>query len=87
MLTPEGEERGTFWIPRFGGPSSVGERDAEAELEALLSASTKAHLAADVEVGALLSGGLDSSLVASYAAEQSSKRRRRRHRSQARRGD
>lgn len=73
ILTPGGGEHGTFWIPRFGGPPPASEHDAAAEFEALLSASTKSHLAADVEVGALLSGGLDSSLVAAYAAEQSSK--------------
>lgn len=68
------ERRGTFWVPRFGGDAPSSERDAEIELERTLRESTRSHVLADVEIGAFLSGGLDSSLVASYAAEQSSKR-------------
>ncbi|MDI6103346.1 asparagine synthase (glutamine-hydrolyzing) [Actinoplanes sp. NEAU-A12] len=44
--------------------------EAEALLEAALAAAVERHLAADVEVGLTLSGGLDSTLLALFAAEQ-----------------
>ena len=45
-------------------------QDVENELFALLEASTREHLVADRPVGCLLSGGLDSSLVACLAARE-----------------
>jgi asparagine synthase (glutamine-hydrolysing) len=46
------------------------DEDAEEELRHLLEASTRDHLIADREVGCLLSGGLDSSVVACLAAKE-----------------
>jgi len=43
------------------------------ELEALLRDAVKGQLMADVPIGILLSGGLDSSLVTAFAAEASSR--------------
>ena len=41
----------------------------EAELRARMIDSVRAHMVADVPVGAYVSGGLDSSIVASLAAD------------------
>jgi asparagine synthase (glutamine-hydrolysing) len=46
-------------------------RHFEEEIEALLSESVQLHLRSDVPVGSYVSGGLDSSVVASIASSQS----------------
>jgi asparagine synthase (glutamine-hydrolysing) len=57
-----------YWeVPRGAG-RCADEASALEELEARLRASVEGHLEADVEVGALLSGGVDSSLVVALAA-------------------
>lgn len=65
---------GAYWrLPRWaGGPESSWETLLE-EVESLLDTSVKRQLVADVPVGVLLSGGLDSSLVAATAARVSSR--------------
>jgi len=49
-------------------PEPMDERDALAELRARLEASIRSQLVADVPVGVFLSGGIDSSTVAAFAA-------------------
>lgn len=64
----------SFWRLRFQSPASShpkDERDLAAELEELLRKAVATHLAADVPVGAFVSGGWDSSLVAAMAAKVS----------------
>ena len=72
-------EDGAVTIERYSRPapeaaSDVRNDDAEElaeELRARLRDSVRAHLNADVPVGVLLSGGVDSSLLAALAAQES----------------
>jgi asparagine synthase (glutamine-hydrolysing) len=58
-----------YWqLPEPAEPGRVIEADLEAELEGLLADAVHRQLVADVPVGILLSGGVDSSLVAALAA-------------------
>jgi len=68
---------GTATIERYARPGPLEPRtDDEAELveecRARLRDSVRAHLIADVPVGVLLSGGVDSGALAALAAEESS---------------
>ena len=68
VVEPSGPRQETFW--RFAFDHSNPTRDEHEyveELDALLTAAVKSHLAADVPVGLLVSGGWDSSLVAATA--------------------
>jgi asparagine synthase (glutamine-hydrolysing) len=47
------------------------ERDLVAELEAVLRRAVRRHMQSDVPVGAYLSGGLDSALIAAIAVQES----------------
>ena len=62
----------TYWRPPdlVHEPSSTA-AELDAELEALLRDSVRLRLQADVPVGVLLSGGVDSSLITAFAAEVS----------------
>src|SRR4029078_10685068 len=71
-------ENGEIALARFArpGPRPVRRDDDEAELveecRARLRDSVRAHLIADVPVGVLLSGGVDSGALAALAAQESS---------------
>jgi len=64
----------TYWRPRFGGvESSVAELSEDAatdRLEQVVLASVERRLMADVPIGVLLSGGVDSSVIAAAMARQ-----------------
>jgi asparagine synthase (glutamine-hydrolysing) len=71
-------EKGRTELVRYARPAPVPaaevRRDEEAELveelRARLRDSVRAHLVSDVPVGVLLSGGVDSSVLAALAAEE-----------------
>jgi asparagine synthase (glutamine-hydrolysing) len=70
-------EDGRVRVERFARPAPIDpRRDEEAELveelRARLRDSVRAHLVSDVPVGVLLSGGVDSALLAALAAEERS---------------
>jgi asparagine synthase (glutamine-hydrolysing) len=70
IIDPARESRAQFWQIRFR-PADPARSDADyaEELNTLLTEAVRSHLAADVPVGAFLSGGWDSSLTAALAAE------------------
>jgi asparagine synthase (glutamine-hydrolysing) len=76
LVWEDGEAR----VSRYARPAPVpadevrreGEDELAEELRARLRDSVRAHLIADVPVGVLLSGGVDSSVLAALAAQESS---------------
>lgn len=59
-----------YWDLRFPDqPANITDDEAAEELQALLRESVRRRLVADVPVGIFLSGGIDSSTVAAFAAE------------------
>ncbi len=66
------EEAGTrierYWDLSFGPKWAYTEAETLDRIDELVGESVKLHLTSDVPVGAFLSGGLDSTLIASYAA-------------------
>lgn len=63
-----------YWqLPQPAQPSTATAEELESELEELLLDSVRLRLIADVPVGILLSGGIDSSLVTALAARISSR--------------
>jgi asparagine synthase (glutamine-hydrolysing) len=66
--------RWPYWSLPLFSPSTASDEELVGELERLLSDSVRLRLIADVPVGIMLSGGVDSSLVAAMAAGVSSRR-------------
>lgn len=54
-------------------PVSIGYTEARQETERLLRAAVRRRMVADVEIGALLSGGVDSTIVTAYAQQCASR--------------
>jgi len=73
-------ESGSTRVRRYARPAPVPAPAVRRELESVLAAelldrlrdSVRAHLVADVPVGVFLSGGVDSSLLAALAAQETS---------------
>jgi asparagine synthase (glutamine-hydrolysing) len=61
-----------YWdLPRYGTHESSSEEECLEELESLLAEAVRIRLIADVPLGALLSGGVDSSTVVALMARAS----------------
>jgi len=64
-----------YWDLAFAtSPKNRSEDEAEEELLSLLSETVKQHMIADVPVGVLLSGGVDSTGVLSLAVDETDKK-------------
>ncbi len=70
-----GLNRDFFWRFHYNNREPKrSDKEYADELEAILIRAVRSHLAADVPVGAFLSGGWDSSLVAAFAAQHAGNR-------------
>lgn len=67
-------ERRRYWSPDYSGEKRTDEAEALESLDRTLRRAVERHLESDVEVGALLSGGVDSSLVVALASQISGRR-------------
>ena len=63
-------ETNVYWQPDFRRKTTLSEPAIVEELDALLRETVAMHTLSDVEVGAFLSGGIDSSTVAAILASQ-----------------
>ena len=69
LVWEHGESRvERYWDLTYGPKWTYGEAETLERIDALLAEAVALHLTSDVPVGAFLSGGLDSTLIASYAS-------------------
>ena len=58
-----------YWDLSYGPKWTYSEAETLERIDELLAETVRLHLTSDVPVGAFLSGGLDSTLIAAYAAK------------------
>lgn len=63
-----------YWHLDFRSKSTLSHRDSIDALDELLSSTVKSHLLSDVTVGSFISGGIDSTTIATMMARQSQSR-------------
>lgn len=63
-----------YWTPQYGTADAISAKEAQTEVLKLLEDVIQMELMSDVPVGVFLSGGLDSSAVALFAARHSKSR-------------
>jgi asparagine synthase (glutamine-hydrolysing) len=68
-LTTLSVRRERYWMWERN-PHDIGKKEALEQAETVLARTVEEHLEADVPVGAFLSGGTDSSLVAAFASKR-----------------
>ena len=68
LVGRDGVPQTRYWSPRFHPKFERSVDELTDELEQVVNDVVEAHLLSDVEVGAFLSGGIDSSTVAAIAA-------------------
>lgn len=74
LVWADGEcEVSPYWDLRYTPKIEIGEDDALERIEVALNEAVRLRLVADVPVGALLSGGIDSSVVVALMARHSSR--------------
>lgn len=63
-----------YWQPDFAQQQSIRQEDASQQLETLLENAVKMRMRSDVPLGAFLSGGIDSSLIAALMQRNSTQK-------------
>ena len=72
MLVKNGDvQLKNYWTPKIEAQESITEADAAGRLVELLDKSIQLRMIADVPLGVFLSGGIDSSAIAAFAAAHS----------------
>ena len=66
-FTMEGQELKRYWEPDLSEKKAPDSREAASALESVLKEAVHSQLRSDVKVGCQLSGGIDSSLVTTFA--------------------
>lgn len=59
-----------YWTPDFATELSLGPQEAQERFEQHLQTAVRMRLRSDVPLGAFLSGGIDSSLICSFAQQE-----------------
>jgi asparagine synthase (glutamine-hydrolysing) len=68
-FTPSGEETVRYWDPTAFAPAAIDAREAIRETQRLIEDAVRKQVMSDVPVGVFISGGLDSSILATLASQ------------------